>query len=272
MVGREILFCIDKRPFSPGASALELEGVSAEDERGLRALDGVSLCLRAGEILGIAGVAGNGQRELAEVVTGLRPAKAGRIRLNGRDVTNGSPLSLIKAGVGHVPQDRSSVGAVGDMSVASNLAMKGYRSKPISVGPLLRPARILEFAKKMIAAFGIATPSPQTRVKFLSGGNVQKTILAREIGACQTLLVAVYPSRGLDVGATEAVRKELVAQRDAGRAVLLVSEDLEELAQVADTIAVLFEGRIMGSFPACEAEPETIGLLMSGASPKEARA
>ncbi len=269
MVGREVLFCVDKRPFSPGDCVLELEGVRAEDERGLPALDGLDLRLRSGEILGIAGVAGNGQRELAEVITGLRPATAGRIRLKGRDVTNGSPLSLIRSGVGHVPQDRSSVGAVGDLSVAANLAMKGYRSRPVSVGPVLRPSRILELAKRLIAAFGIATPSPQTRVKFLSGGNVQKTILAREIGACTSLLVAVYPSRGLDVGATEAVRKELVAQRDAGRAVLLVSEDLEELAQVADTIAVLFEGRVMGTFPACEADPETLGLLMSGAK-KEA--
>jgi ABC-type uncharacterized transport system ATPase subunit len=266
MVGREILFCIDKTPFAPGAAVLELEGVRAQDERGLPALDGVDLELRAGEILGIAGVAGNGQRELAEVVTGLRPATAGRISLEGRDVTNASPLSMIRAGVGHVPQDRSSVGAVGEMSVASNLAMKGYRSRPVSIGPLLLPSKILELAKRMIAAFSIATPSPQTRVKFLSGGNIQKTILAREIDACKTLLVAVYPSRGLDVGATEYVRKELIAQRDAGKAVLLISEDLEELAQVADTIAVLFEGRVMGRFPSCDADPETIGMLMSGAA------
>jgi len=266
MVGREILFCVDKRPFSPGAPVLELKGVRAADDRGLPALDGIDLELRSSEILGIAGVAGNGQRELAEVVTGLRPLAAGEIVLDGRDASGSSPLSFIRRGVGHVPQDRGSVGAVGDMSVAANLAMKGYRSRPVSVGPLLRPSRILELAKRLIAAFQIATPSPQTRVKFLSGGNVQKTILAREIGACKTLLVAVYPSRGLDVGATEAVRKELVAQRDAGRGVLLISEDLEELAQVADTIAVINEGRINGRFPACDADLETLGLLMSGAA------
>lgn len=271
MVGREILFCIDKRPFSPGAPILRLEGVRAKDERGLQALDGIDLELRAGEILGIAGVAGNGQRELAEIITGLRPVSEGKVHLAGREVTNASPLSMIRSGVGHVPQDRSSVGAVGDMSVASNLAMKGYRSRPISIGPVLRPSRILELAKRMITAFDIATPSPHTKAKFLSGGNVQKTILAREIGACKALLVAVYPSRGLDVGATEAVRKELVAQRDSGRAVLLVSEDLEELAQVADTIAVLFEGRIMGLFPACDADPETLGMLMSGAHLTDAK-
>lgn len=266
MVGREILFCVDKRPFSPGGTVLELKDVHARDDRGLPALDGIDLELRAGEILGIAGVAGNGQRELAEVVTGLRPLEAGRITLNGRNTTGARPLSLIRSGVGHVPQDRSSVGAVGDMSVASNLAMKGYRTRPVALGPLLRPSRILELAKRMIEAFQIATPSPHTRVKFLSGGNVQKTILAREIDACKTLLVAVYPSRGLDVGATESVRKELVAQRDGGRAVLLISEDLEELAQIADTIAVLFEGRIMGRFQACDADPGTLGLLMSGAT------
>jgi len=267
MVGREVLFDIDKGPFEPGAVVLELKDVCADDERGLPALRELSLRVRAGEIVGIAGVAGNGQRELSEVITGLRPAKSGGVSINCVDLTNRTPLEIIKSGVSHIPSDRIAVGAVGDMSVASNLAMKDYRSAPISKGALLLPRRILEFARKMIGLFNIATPSPETRVKFLSGGNIQKTILAREIESCGCLLVAVYPSRGLDIGATEAVRKELVAQRDAGKAVLLVSEDIDELLTVADTIAVMYDGRVVGSMPAAGADPEEIGLLMAGVAP-----
>ncbi len=159
------------------------------------------------------------------------------------------------------------------MSVANNLAMKDYRAAPIASGLLLLPRRILEFARRMIDAFNIATPSPETMVKFLSGGNIQKTILAREIEACGSLLVAVYPSRGLDIGATESVRKQLVAQRDAGKAVLLVSEDIDELLSVADTIAVMYDGKAVGIMPAEGADPQEIGLLMAGIGPsgKESR-
>jgi len=267
MVGREVLFHIEKQSFQPGAVVLELRDVCAADERGLPALRNLSLTLRAGEILGIAGVAGNGQRELSEVITGLRSVTSGGISINCIDSTNKTPLQIIKSGVSHIPQDRIAVGAVGDMSVANNLAMKDYRSAPISIGALLLPRRILEFARKMIGMFNIATPSPETRVKFLSGGNIQKTILAREIESCGSLLVAVYPSRGLDIGATEGVRKELVAQRDAGKAVLLVSEDIDELLSVADTIAVMFDGRAIGVMPAKGADPEEIGLLMAGIDP-----
>ncbi|TFG82839.1 MAG: ABC transporter ATP-binding protein [Spirochaetales bacterium] len=267
MVGREILFRVEKAPFKPGAVVLELKDVCADDERGLPALRDLSLQLRTGEILGIAGVAGNGQRELSEVVTGLRPVKSGGISINCVDSTNKTPLQIIKSGVSHIPQDRIAVGAVGDMSVANNLAMKDYRSAPISKGIMLLPKRILEFARKMIGQFNITTPSPETRIKFLSGGNIQKTILAREIESCGSLLIAVYPSRGLDIGATESVRKELVAQRDTGKGVLLVSEDIDELLSVADTIAVLYDGRAVGVMPTEGADPEEIGLLMAGVQP-----
>jgi len=227
-------------------------------------LRGVSLTVRRGEILGIAGVAGNGQQELAEVITGLREVKGGRILIDGRDVTNRSPLEVIQSGVSHIPADRMGMGAVGEMPVADNLVMKGYRTPPLSRQGVLQRRRIIEFARSMIQLFQIATPSPQTYVKFLSGGNIQKTILAREIDACAGLLVAVYPSRGLDVGATEAVRQRLLEQREAGRGVLLISEDLDELLSVADRIAVLYEGRVMGILPAEEADVETLGLLMAG--------
>ncbi|MCX7024607.1 MAG: ABC transporter ATP-binding protein [Spirochaetes bacterium] len=267
MVGREVLFQLDRKPFAPGSTVLELRDVCARDERGLPALSGVSFMIRAGEILGIAGVAGNGQRELSEVITGLRKASSGSISINCVDFTGKSPLEIIRSGVSHIPQDRIAVGAVGDMSVANNIAMKGYRSKPLSFAGMLRPRKILELARKMIDSFRISTPSPETRVKFLSGGNIQKTILAREIESCEALLIAVYPSRGLDIGATEAVRKELIAQRESGRAVLLISEDIDELVTTCDTIAVFFEGRVMGIMPAAGAEIEEIGLLMAGVKP-----
>jgi simple sugar transport system ATP-binding protein len=269
MVGRDVLIRVEKKPFKPGEVVLELKDVCAQDDRGLPALRELSLKIRAGEILGVAGVAGNGQRELSEVITGLRPVASGTVSIRCADLTNRTPREVIRSGVSHIPQDRVSMGTVGDMSVASNLAMKDYRDAPISKGALLRPRSILDLARRMIELFNIATPSPETRVKFLSGGNIQKTILAREIEACKSLLIAVYPSRGLDIGATESVRKELVAQRDEGLAVLLVSEDIEELLSVADTVIVLYEGRVMGSFPSGAADPEELGLLMAGVVKKE---
>jgi len=267
MVGREVLFELEKKPFAPGAVILRLEKASAKDDRDLPALREVDLEIRSGEIVGIAGVAGNGQRELAEVITGLRRLSSGTVSVGGKDLTNASPISMIRAGIAHIPQDRSSVGAVGDMSVASNLSMKSYRKPPLSAGIFLLPGRMAALARKLIESFRIMTPSPDTQVKFLSGGNIQKTILAREIGACRNLLVAVYPSRGLDIGATESVRRQLVAQRDQGLGVLFVSEDIDELLQVADSIAVMFEGRIMDKLSAGEAEAETLGLLMAGVDP-----
>ncbi|MDZ7794971.1 MAG: ATP-binding cassette domain-containing protein [Spirochaetia bacterium] len=220
--------------------------------------------------MGIAGVAGNGQRELTEVITGLHPVLNGSIKINGKDMTNRSPLAIIRSGVSHIPSDRIAMGVVGDMSVANNLVMKGYRRAPITHGGLLDPRRILDFAKRMIDSFKIATPTPATHVKFLSGGNIQKTILAREIDSCGGVLVAAYPSRGLDVGATEAVRNEMVRQRDRGSGVLLVSEDLDELLSVADKIVVMFEGQSMGELNSANAGVEMLGLMMSGVSKSKA--
>jgi len=220
MVGRDVLFQIDKKTASPGKVLLELSHIEALGDRGLPALKDISFQLRAGEILGVAGVAGNGQTELAEVITGLRRSTKGKLTIAGEDMTNSPPLQIIRRGVAHIPQDRTSVGAVGDLSVASNLAMKQYRSRPLSAGFFLSPNNILDFARTLIEKFHIFTPSPQTQVKFLSGGNIQKTILAREIEAAKSVLVAVYPSRGLDIGATETVHRLLVSQRDAGLGVL----------------------------------------------------
>ncbi len=264
MVGRDVLFCLEKKGRRPGDVVLELNDVQAIDDKGLPALKGVSFKIRSGEILGIAGVAGNGQKQLAEVLTGLRKTTGGRIRLNGEVQTNKTPFEIISAGVSHIPADRNVRGVVGDMSVADNLAMKGYRKPPLTRKGILHPLRILELARRMIDAFRIDTPTPQTYSKFLSGGNIQKIILAREIDACRGLLIAAYPSRGLDVGATEYVRNRMIEQSDSGKAVLLISEDLEELMTVADRIAVLYEGRIMGILSCKETDTEKLGMMMAG--------
>ena len=265
MVGRDVLFRLEKKERELGDVALELKDVHAIDDKGLPALDGISLDIRSGEILGIAGVAGNGQKQLVEVLTGLRKTTKGTIRIFGEDKANKSPLDIINSGVSHIPADRIARGIAGDMSVANNLAMKCYRKPPVVKKGVLHPSRILELAHRMIDLFSIATPTPQTHVKFLSGGNIQKTILAREIDACRGLLIAAYPSRGLDVGATEFVRNQMIDQSEAGTAVLLISEDLEELVSVADKIAVLFDGRIMGILPSEEADVERLGMMMAGA-------
>ena len=264
MVGREVLFRLEKEPCRPGAPVLEIEGVGALNDKNLSALREVSLTLHAGEIVGIAGVAGNGQHELAEVVTGLRTAVAGEIRVNQTCVTNCSPLEMIRAGVSHVPEDRVGVGLVGSMPVSDNLALKGYRGSELSRGPVLLPGAMQRFACRLIESLDIATPGPETSVKFLSGGNLQKTILARELTACGGLLVAVHPTRGLDVGATEAVRGLLLEQRSRGNAVLLISEDLDELLAVSDRIAVMFEGQIVDVVPASDADVTALGLMMAG--------
>jgi len=265
MVGREVLFRLEKSDCTPGDVILELRDVCAANDKALPALRDVSFSICGGEILGIAGVAGNGQRELAEVVTGLRKVTQGKVFINGMDRTNKPPLEIIQSGVSHIPADRIGMGVVGNMAVADNIAMKGYRQPPLTEHGILHPRRILELARRMIEAFRITTPSPLTHIKFLSGGNIQKAILAREIDTCAGLLVAAYPSRGLDVGATEAVRRRLLEQRDAGRAVLLISEDLEELLTIADRITVLYEGRVMGIIPSDTADIETLGLMMAGA-------
>ncbi len=216
MVGREVLFTIEKPVCTPGRPLLSVNQVQAINDKGLPALKGVSLTIHEGEILGIAGVAGNGQRELAEVVTGLRRAKAGHVRVYDTDVTQCSPLEIIRQGVSHVPEDRLGMGLAGNLSISDNTAMKAYRAAPLARGPFLNRPAVTRFANDLMQRFQVSAPGPQTQVRLLSGGNLQRVILAREITAGQEatgengrrpLLVAVHPTRGLDVGATESVRK-----------------------------------------------------------------
>jgi simple sugar transport system ATP-binding protein len=263
MVGRDVLEILDRTPFTPGAVVLETRDVEAVSDRGLPALRGVSLDVRAGEIVGIAAVAGNGQSELAEVITGLRSC-TGTIRINGDDVANRSAGKAIRAGVGHVPEDRTGVGSAPNLSVADNLIMKRYRDRPLSRGWVIDTTSARRLAEGLKQEYAIAAPSIDTQARLLSGGNLQRLILAREIESRPSLLVAVQPTRGLDVGAIEAVHRLLLARREAGAAILLISEDLDEILALADRVDVMYEGRIAGSFPAQDADVHEIGLLMTG--------
>jgi simple sugar transport system ATP-binding protein len=212
----------------------------------------------------VAGVAGNGQRELAEVITGLRPAATGRILLDEHEITNKRPRWAIDLGLSHIPEDRMHTGLIANMSVSDNLILKDYRHHPLSRLGFLIQRALQRFADRLIGEFEIATPSRDTLVKGLSGGNLQKAILAREITAGGDLMVAVHPTRGLDIGATEWVQRRLLEQRQKGAAILLISEDLDELLSVNDRIAVIYEGHIMAIVPAQEADVEEIGLMMAG--------
>lgn len=271
MVGREVLFRVTKDEVEPGPYVLELKGVSALNNKGMPALRDVSLAIRSREILGIAGVAGNGQRELAEVATGLRPVTAGRVMVRGQDLTNQSARAFIQYGVAHVPGDRLGVGLAGNLPVSDNLIMKAYRHPPIAAGPFLLPRAITKFAQRLVASFQVMTPGVETPARLLSGGNQQKAILAREItageelsGSEPVLLVADHPTRGLDVGAIEAVRKTLLEQRGRDTAILFISEDLDELFALSDRIAVMHGGEIMGIVDPEEVTRNDIGLMMAG--------
>jgi len=264
MVGRPVLLHIEKQPVEKGQIVLQVENLQAQSDKKLPALKGISLTVQQGEILGMAGVSGNGQRELAEAITGLRPVTGGRVLINNVDVTNCAPCRIIEKGVGHIPEDRTGMGLVPNLAVSDNIILKAYRQPKLSKGPFLNRLSIRGFVDRLIRLFDIATPSQDTPVKQLSGGNLQRTILARELSAVPTLLVAVHPTRGLDIGATESVHKMLLEQRGKGAAILLISEDLDEVLTLSDRIATLYEGQIMGTVNAEEANVEQLGLMMGG--------
>jgi simple sugar transport system ATP-binding protein len=269
MVGREVVFFIDKKPGKPGEVILDVRGVEADNDKGLPALRGVSLNVRAGEIVGVAGVAGNGQSELSQVITGLRKCTQGEVLLNRDKVSNRDTLFGIQHGLSYVPEDRTHVGTAPNLSVTDNVIMKSYRKPPIAKGSLLDMAAATKFAQELKAAYDIIVPSVNTPVRLLSGGNLQRVILAREISGRPDFMVAVQPTRGLDVGAIEGVHRLLLTQRDAGAGVLLISEELEELLSLSDRVYVIYEGRIMGELPVSSVEPnpgliERVGLMMTG--------
>lgn len=277
MVGREVVFSIEKKSQKAGEIVLEIEDLHAENDKGLPALRGVSLNVRHGEIVGLAGVAGNGQRELSQVISGLRQASTGQVVLNGDVVSNHTALYSIQRGMAYVPEDRTHVGSAPNLSVTDNVIMKCYRRAPISHGGLIDMPQATRFAKQLKEEYDIIAPTVETPVRLLSGGNLQRVILAREISGQPSLLVAVQPTRGLDVGAIEGVQRLLLTQREAGSAVLLISEELEELFSLSDRIFVIYEGRIMGEISVGSEEPsqeliETVGLMMTGTPLEQIRA
>jgi simple sugar transport system ATP-binding protein len=269
MVGREVVFQVDKVASKPGDVVLDVRSVHAQNDKGLPALRGLSLTVRSGEIVGLAGVAGNGQTELSQVISGLRKCERGQVLLHDARVSNRSTLFGIDHGMAYIPEDRTHVGTAPDLSITDNVIMKQYRQPPIAHGGLLDMVAATKFAAQLKDAYEIMAPRLSTPVRLLSGGNLQRVILAREISGHPAFIVAVQPTRGLDVGAIEGVHKLLLAQREAGAAILLVSEELEELLSLSDRVYVIYEGRSMGELNTGATEPdenliETVGLMMTG--------
>jgi general nucleoside transport system ATP-binding protein len=264
MVGREVVFTVKKKPLQLGKVVLSIEDMCAESDRGLPALRHFSLDVHAGEIVGVAGVAGNGQSELAQVITGLRNCTCGRVLINGEDIVNHSPGYAIARAVSHVPEDRTGVGSAPSLSMADNLIMKSYREPPVAARFVLNRPVIRRQAEALRARYDIAAPSVDVKARLLSGGNLQKMILAREISGQPKVIVAVQPTRGLDVGAIESVQQLLLEQRDRGTAILLISEELDEILALSDRIIGIYEGQVMGEMTAQEATLAEIGLMMAG--------
>ena len=268
MVGREVDLVVDKGKAEPGEPVLEIRDLVVRDERGHAAVNGLSLTVRAGEIVAIAGVNGNGQSELVEAITGLRDIDTGEVRINGRAYEN-DPRAVYSAGVAHVPEDRMEDGLVGDFTVADNLVLTSYWHEPFSSGLRLNGDAIVRSATELVEQFDVRTPSIFNSVGNLSGGNQQKVIAAREFSRPLELIVASQPTRGLDVGSIEYIHGQIVQRRDEGAAVLIVSTELEEVMALGDRIAVMFQGTIVDTLEPAEATLKRLGLLMGGAHPEE---
>jgi simple sugar transport system ATP-binding protein len=271
MVGRDVALTVAKDEREPGDVVLSLTGVQVRDDRGARAVDGLDLEVRSGEILAVAGVQGNGQEELAEVFLGLRPVLAGAIAVCGESIVGSSPHAVLNRGVGFVPEDRQHDGLIGSFTVAENLVLDVFDSPPFSRGIALQADQIAQNARERVAEFDIRTPSVTVAAGTLSGGNQQKVVIARELSRPLRLFVASQPTRGVDVGAQEFIHRRMVAERDRGTAVVLISTELDEILGLADRIAVMYRGKVVGILPAGASRDE-IGLMMAGVSHAEARA
>jgi ABC-type uncharacterized transport system ATPase subunit len=264
MVGREVLLRVEKGPADPSENVLAVEDLCVSDDRGVDVVRGVSFAVQAGEILGIAGVQGNGQTELIEALTGLRKADSGQVLIMGEDLTNKPPRPIIEAGVGHVPEDRQRYGLVLSYPVSDNLVLCTYYRPPFARRGTLDHKVIDANARELVRQFDVRTPSPYVPAAKLSGGNQQKVIIARELSRSVQLLIANQPTRGLDVGSIEYIHKTIVEMRDRGGAVVVVSAELDEIMSLADRIAVMYRGQILDILPAAEATREQLGLLMAG--------
>ena len=268
MVGREVLLRVDKAPANPAEPLLAVEDLHVLDDRGLEAVRGVSFEVRAGEIVGLAGVDGNGQTELIDALAGLRHPLSGRVVLGGEDVTRADARDILDRGLGHIPEDRQRRGLVLDFTLAENLGLHDYRKQPNSRFGWLFPNRLVRWARRLLEQFDVRGGGPQTRAAALSGGNQQKVVLAREIAREPSVLLAAQPTRGLDVGAIEFVHRRLVEARDGGKGVLLVSLELDEVLSLSDRILVVYEGRIVREYPPDVTEEE-LGIAMTGGHREE---
>ena len=264
MVGRSVMLQVEKSISDPGDVVLKIDELEVNDDRGQIALDGLSFEVRAGEILGVAGVEGNGQRELVEAITGLRKPSVGVMEIDGEELTSGSPRQITKKGVAHIPEDREKHGVVAVYSVAENSVLNRYHRRPFSIRGILRRDVILGHAQDVVDEFDVRTPSVSVPASSLSGGNKQKLIVGREFSDEIKLLIAAQPTRGIDIGAIEFIHRRILEQRDKGTAVLLVSAELDEILGLSDRIAVLYDGKIMDVIDAQDADREKIGLLMAG--------
>jgi general nucleoside transport system ATP-binding protein len=269
MVGREVVFRLDKTPLQIGEKLLVVEGLHALNDRGVPALRSVSFHLYGGEILSVAGVSGNGQTELAEALTGLRRATNGRVFLGEKEITNHSAREIADLGVAHVPAERIRMGTVPAMNIRENLILKGYHRPPFSRFGFLNRGAADDNVRRAMEEYHITAPSDETAAKLLSGGNIQRMVLARELSGNPRLVIAAHPTYGLDVGATEQIRQVLLKRREQGAAILLISEDLEEVTELSDRILVMFSGEVMGIVDAESAEVGEIGLMMAGTKHSE---
>ncbi len=264
MVGRDVQLVVDKTPAQPGEAILEVQDLSVLDDRGAVAVESLDFEVRGGEILAIAGVQGNGQTELVEAITGMRQALTGTVHLDGKDITSASPTELWKAEMGHIPEDRQADGLVGPFSVADNLVLNTCGWKPFAKGIVRDRAEVCANAEKLVEDFDVRTSSIHKSAGTLSGGNQQKVIVAREFTHASRLLVAAQPTRGLDVGSIQYIHGRIVAERDEGAAVLIVSSELDEVIALADRVAVMYEGRFAGILEGDQIDRNSIGLLMAG--------
>jgi simple sugar transport system ATP-binding protein len=271
MVGREVIFRLEHVDIEEGKPVLDVEGLSALNDKGLLALKGVSFSVHEGEILGIAGVSGNGQQVLAEVLAGLRKAVAGSVSMDGVNITRSGSLERWKSGIGYIPSDRIDVGSIGACSLVDNVLMNYYFDGAFSSWGIVDSQKTRKLTEGLISEFDIATPSPDTAARSLSGGNLQKLILARVLSRKPRLIIANLPTQGLDVGATEFVQNKLLEAKRQHAAILLISEDLDEVLSLSDRVAPIYEGEFMGIIPVKEAKIEDVGAMMAGLKQKIAQ-
>ena len=264
MVGREVIFMIERAMVEKGKPILQVENLSAFSDKGFLALKDVSFSICEGEIFGIAGISGNGQNELVEVLAGLRDAQRGKVILDGKDITHASSLERWRMGIGYIPSDRIDVGSIGDFSLVENVAMNYYFDHEFSRRGIVDYGDLRKLTEEIVSEYGVATPGPDVKAKNLSGGNLQKLILARVLSRKPRLVIADLPSQGLDVGATEFVQNKLIEAKKGKAGVLLISEDLDEILSLSDWVAAIYEGQFMGILPGKEAMKESVGAMMAG--------